>query len=151
MADRVAVMSEGRLLQIGTPREIYDRPATRAVAAFVGQSNLWDGRVRTATEVDTPIGTLHTLPHGFAAGTTVGVLVRPERIALGIGADNRNSFRGRIVRDRFLGSVRRFDLDVEGHTVTVESTAIAPADTVHLPPEAVQVVASELKPSSTGA
>jgi ABC-type Fe3+/spermidine/putrescine transport system ATPase subunit len=76
IADRVAVMREGRLLQCAAPRELYARPASRAVAAFVGHANLWEAKVLDATTLSTPIGTLRTQAHGFTAGDVVAALVR---------------------------------------------------------------------------
>jgi putative spermidine/putrescine transport system ATP-binding protein len=151
MADRVAVMAAGRILQVGTPADIYHRPLSRAVAAFVGKANLWDGRVAGPAEVVTPLGRLATLPHGLKAGAPVAVLVRPERIRPGEGPDGRNTVRGVIVRDRFLGAVRRFDLAAGAATVTVETADGHPAPVVHLPPEAVQVLAPDAAGDGDGA
>jgi putative spermidine/putrescine transport system ATP-binding protein len=140
MADRVAVMGRGRLLQVATPEELYARPASRAVAAFVGHANLWDGTAAGPDAVDTPVGRLRTRPHGLPDGSPATVLVRPERVRPGPAPDGVNSLAGRIARDRFLGAVRRYDLAVGGGTVAVETPAGAPSAEVHLPPDAVQVL-----------
>ena len=58
MADKVALMHQGHLIQIATPQELYDRPNSRRVAAFVGHANLWDGVVVDADTVRVPFGTL---------------------------------------------------------------------------------------------
>ncbi len=143
LADRVAVMQAGRILQIGTPREIYERPATAAVAGFVGQANLWSGRVSGPAAVATPLGVLVTLGHGRATGDAVAVLVRPERVALGRARDGVNTFSGTILRDRYLGANRRFDLGVAGITITGETADFSPIDAVHIPPSAVQILAAD--------
>ncbi|ALK10316.1 ABC transporter ATP-binding protein [Blastochloris viridis] len=143
MADRVAVMGRGRILQLGTPTEVYRHPANRTVAAFVGGANLWDGRVAGPAAVDTALGRVVTRPHGFAAGAAVAVLVRPERFRAGEGPDGINTFRGTVERDRFLGSVRRFDLKVGSTTLSVETADDTPASSVHVPPDAVQVIVAE--------
>ena len=83
MADRVAVMRQGRIAQVAPPRDLYERPATAEVAAFVGQANLWAGTVADQTSIDTAIGRLVTEPHGFARGTRVTAMVRPEKVELG--------------------------------------------------------------------
>src|SRR5437870_1026301 len=70
MADRVAVMQNGRIVQVGEPREIYARPANRDVAGFVGHANLWSGRITGPRMVETKLGSLTTEPHGRAAGET---------------------------------------------------------------------------------
>jgi putative spermidine/putrescine transport system ATP-binding protein len=139
MADRVVVMREGRIEQAGTPRQLYEAPRTRWVAAFVGRANLWDGVVREAA-VETPIGLLRAgalrLPHG----TRVTVVVRPEGVRLGAAPDGANTFRGRLVRDRFLGATRRYDLEVSGGTIIGETPEAAAVDVVHIPPDRVQVI-----------
>jgi len=143
MADRVAVMGEGRLLQVGTPREIYERPASRAVASFVGHANLIPGTVRDAGSIDTPFGLLAASSAGRAPGSAVTLLVRPERVALGPAPDGLNTVQGAVVRDRYLGSLRRLDLEAGGHRLTVETAQAGEVSTVHLPPSAIQVLAAE--------
>jgi putrescine transport system ATP-binding protein len=85
MASRIAVMSEGRLLQVGTPGEVYETPATRFVADFIGNVNLMDGTL----EVDEPDHCIvacadcrHLVGHGITGsqGMAVTVALRPEKI-----------------------------------------------------------------------
>ncbi len=140
MADRVAVMDGGRLLQVATPRELYDRPANRFVAGFVGQANLWDARVTGRDEVLTPFGPLRTPPHGLATGSPVVALVRPERVVVGAAPGGVNRFGGRVVRDRFLGPVRRFDLEVGGGVIRGETGFRGEITAVSIPPEHVQLL-----------
>jgi putative spermidine/putrescine transport system ATP-binding protein len=140
MADRVAVMAAGRLVQIGAPREIYERPANRAVAAFVGQANLWDGRIAGPSAVDTALGRLMTLPHGAREGAAVTVLVRPEKLRLGQGPDGVNHFTGAVSRDRYLGSLRRFDYRTPRGTVLGETSEPGDFSAIHIPPAAVQLL-----------
>nr|WP_315395224.1 polyamine ABC transporter ATP-binding protein [uncultured Duganella sp.] len=87
MATRIAVMSEGRILQVGPPGEIYETPNCRFVADFIGSVNLFNGSV-TVDEpdhviIDTPEGR-HYVTHGITGvmGMPVSVAVRPEKIAL---------------------------------------------------------------------
>ena len=117
MADRVVVMREGRIEQAGTPRELYEAPRTRWVASFVGRANLWDGVVREMATVETPIGLLRAGGLPQRMGARVTVLVRPENVRLGAAPSGANTFRGRLVRDRFLGATRRYDLEVPGGTI----------------------------------
>lgn len=149
MADRVAVMRGGRIEQIAPPRELYEHPVSREVAAFVGQANLWPGRVIDAGTVDTPIGRLATLPHKLDPGAAVTVMVRPEKVELGPSPDGSNEFVGRVERDRYLGSVRRFDLAVAGGTITGETDAPDAIAVIHIPrkdvyllPEVAPVIAT---------
>lgn len=81
MASRVAVMDAGRILQVGTPRELYEHPGSRAVAGFFGHVNLWEG---TVSAVDTLTCALGSLPvaTGLPMGAPVALAIRPEQITL---------------------------------------------------------------------
>ena len=88
MSDRIAVMDAGRIEQLGTPREVYERPATRFVAGFIGTSNLIGGRVDS---VDGDLAVLAFGPDdrvmvpctgGTSAGDALEVSIRPEKIDL---------------------------------------------------------------------
>lgn len=140
MADRVAVMQNGRLVQVDRPRDIYARPANRDVADFIGQANLWTGSITGPASVATPFGPLTTLPHGRNTGDTVAVLVRPEGLRLGRAADNVNSFAGTVTRDRFLGSFRRFDFETGGVTLLGETGDMGEIAAIHIPPTSIQLL-----------
>jgi putative spermidine/putrescine transport system ATP-binding protein len=140
MADRVAVMEDGRLIQIATPLELYDRPATRSVADFVGEANLWEGVVASEDSVQLPFGLLKTEPHDYAPGRQVTVLVRPENITVGQTDAPVNLFRGQIVRDRFLGAVRRYDLSVDDSVILGQTGIRGRIDAVSIRPEHVRLL-----------
>ncbi len=148
MADRVVVMREGRIEQVGTPRELYEHPRSRWVASFVGQANLWEGVVRGADAVETPVGLLRAGPIGLPPGTRATVLVRPEGVRLGAAPDGVNTFTGRLGRDRFLGATRRYDLEVAGGTVVGETPEAGAIDAVHIPRARVQVIPAPAMPSN---
>jgi spermidine/putrescine transport system ATP-binding protein len=82
MSDRIAVMDLGRLLQVGTPAEIYDAPAGRAVFEFIGSVNVIAGRTAEGGTIDLPgLARLHAPgADALAAGTDAVLLVRPERV-----------------------------------------------------------------------
>jgi putrescine transport system ATP-binding protein len=83
MASRVAVMDAGRLLQVGSPRDLYDKPSSRAVAGFFGHVNLWEGIVASADEVQCPGPLLCKVAAGLPpSGAAVSLGVRPEQIVL---------------------------------------------------------------------
>jgi putrescine transport system ATP-binding protein len=86
LADRVAVLEGGRLVQCDTPRALYDRPATRFVAEFLGGANLLKGRARPDGAVECPgAGCVLRLPPGSrpaAADAALTVALRPERVRL---------------------------------------------------------------------
>ncbi len=110
LSDRVVVMSEGRIEQVGTPSEIYNFPTTSFVASFVGTLNLL-----RATVVDPTSGTLavegqrvHTAKRVEAtADSTVTLALRPESLALGEGPAGSNVLRGPVNDVAFLGSIVR--------------------------------------------
>ena len=87
LSTRIGVMDEGRIVQVGEPREIYETPANRYVADFIGSVNLFEGQVEVAVasemRVQTPDGPLVCPPvHGLSAKQTVWIALRPERVAL---------------------------------------------------------------------
>jgi spermidine/putrescine transport system ATP-binding protein len=100
MSDRIAVMSEGRVEQIGTPTEIYDNPASVFVAGFIGQANLWSATVTehsgahavvTALGGSTFVGGCND--DAVRAGTPVTLMVRPERIAISVNEPTDSSLQ----------------------------------------------------------
>jgi ABC-type Fe3+/spermidine/putrescine transport system ATPase subunit len=120
MSDRIAVLDHGKVLQIGQPRDLYERPANRFVADFIGVNNLIDGVVRTVEpapgplRVATALGEL-TAPRDdrFREGDPCVVCVRPENASLEDGAaagDNR--LDGRISFGAYLGTALRYDIDL---------------------------------------
>jgi spermidine/putrescine transport system ATP-binding protein len=87
MSDRIAVMNAGKVEQIGTPTEIYDRPASVFVAGFIGQANLWHGRQtgranRDYVEIEVLGSTLRARPGEttIEPGGQATLMVRPERV-----------------------------------------------------------------------
>ena len=94
MADRIGVMREGRIVQIGAPAEIYERPASRYVAEFIGEINLFEGRVASfdngVARVDTPEGVLSAqTARRPEQGAPVALAVRPERVRFSETGANR--------------------------------------------------------------
>jgi iron(III) transport system ATP-binding protein len=94
MADRMAVLRDGLIEQIGPPRTVYRQPANRFVADFIGESNWLAGVVREARAdgaiIESPIGNLlaASVPVGVLPGTTVEVGFRPESVRIGAAKDN---------------------------------------------------------------
>jgi spermidine/putrescine transport system ATP-binding protein len=119
MSDRIAVMSRGRVLQVGTPTEIYERPTTRFVADFIGETNFLEGRL---VEVDGVVGRV-TLPSGhniqgraFASippGADVSLSVRPEKIRISDQPLNGqpNTFQVRVAEVAYIGSDTRIRVE----------------------------------------
>jgi spermidine/putrescine ABC transporter ATP-binding subunit len=112
LSDRIILMGQGDIQQIGPPGELYARPATQFVAEFIGKNNLLRGRVighaNGVAKARLPDGaivrTRATRP--MTAGSDVHILVRPEALRLGSGAPtDANACRGVVERCRFLGNV----------------------------------------------
>jgi putative spermidine/putrescine transport system ATP-binding protein len=125
MSDRIAVMDGGRVLQVGTPRDVYEEPESRFVAGFVGVSNLLELPVaRSEGDVltlklgaDDSIAGEHA--GGAPDGATAIVTIRPERIAFGTaggdgGGDGDCRARGRVRESLYAGPTSRFVVELDG-------------------------------------
>ena len=117
MSDRIAVMNAGRIEQIGSPDDIYERPATRFVAEFIGRMNIFFGRVTPGRDVLTAHGLVITapVPNGIANGAEVHVAVRPERSRLTQDKPDAGlALKGVVRQVLYLGATREFHLDLDG-------------------------------------
>jgi len=111
LSSRIAIMSAGKIMQLGTPREIYGSPSTQYVADFLGGANFLDGTVAGGlgdeVRVDTGIGVIHASGQpSREKGSRVVVCLRPEhiRISTSIPAERPvNCFNGKLVATAFLG------------------------------------------------
>ncbi|MGO9793258.1 MAG: ABC transporter ATP-binding protein [Solirubrobacteraceae bacterium] len=103
VADRVAVLRDGTIVQHATPHDLYAEPADRELAGFVGDANLIDGQLDDRL-VDTPLGTLPARWHGEPSSTPcpVTALIRPEQITVG-RADDVGRPVGRVLRSSYHG------------------------------------------------
>lgn len=117
LSDRVVVMNEGRIEQVGTPFDIYNFPRTRFVASFVGTLNILNGRVLDASagtvEVDGQALTVARLRPGAETRT---LALRPEAVSLQAPEPGRNSLEATIEEVNFLGAVVRLRARLQ-HTV----------------------------------
>ncbi|OMQ26765.1 putative 2-aminoethylphosphonate ABC transporter ATP-binding protein [Serratia oryzae] len=104
IADRIAVMEHGTIVQIGTPQEIYHHPASRFVASFVGNMNFLDTLVLNAHQVRLDQHPLQ-LANQAATGSTLQVAIRPEAISL--ASPEQPGLPARIEQVEFLGSAQR--------------------------------------------
>ncbi|MBF8289457.1 MAG: spermidine/putrescine transporter ATPase subunit [Chloroflexi bacterium] len=154
LSDRVVVMSEGRIEQVGTPFEVYNFPTTSFVASFVGTLN-----VLAAAVVDPLGGRLSvggqeiriSRPIEARAGDQISLALRPEMVSLGSGPDGANVLHGSVADVSFLGSIVRIRIRVaEGTVVTLdvfnEPTLVLPQQeqsiTISFPAEGPLVLAS---------
>jgi putrescine transport system ATP-binding protein len=134
VADRIGVMDRGRLIQVATPPEIYEQPNSRWVADFIGEVNLFEGRVLETGAGGTVIessaaGRLRAAsPAGATIGDTVWLAVRPEklRVAAGRPAGAENCTPGQVASIGYLGDLSLYKVRLEGGLVvkaTIANTA----------------------------
>jgi spermidine/putrescine transport system ATP-binding protein len=129
MSDRIAVMNQGRIEQIGDPEDVYDRPSTTFVAGFIGVSNLMPGTVRKTgargeVELDTGVQ-VNTDVDGFSAGERCHAVVRPEKLTIGAGGDSQPSVEGLVESSLYLGTSTQLIVQLQGDvrmTVLVPNT-----------------------------
>jgi len=135
MCDRIAIMNNGRIEQIGTAEEIYEHPRTRFVADFIGDTNLLEGTILSR---EGAIATLESegvrLVVGdddrFQVGDRVALSIRPERILIGPHSEQCSTrFSGRIVDLTYSGARRRCTLELQTHNrLKVDLDARAASD-----------------------
>jgi spermidine/putrescine transport system ATP-binding protein len=118
MSDRIAVMDGGRLLQVGTPNEIYDHPRTRFVADFIGDTNLLSATVVDADTVRLADGTVVRAAAGSVPGTEVTLAMRPEQLGLRHPDYERDpsldAVHGHVARLTFLGNANAYEVRADG-------------------------------------
>lgn len=116
MSDKVAVMNGGRILQIGTPNDIYDRPQSRFVAEFLGTSNIFeghaseDGKALLVQGRDRPVALAVQAPQ--TPGQPLVLSLRPERMALAASDASGEGFEGRIIGAVFRGNYAAYQVEV---------------------------------------
>jgi spermidine/putrescine transport system ATP-binding protein len=122
MSDRIAVMSHGKVLQVGAPVEIYERPNCKFVADFIGDTNFLEGQVRgidnNLISVFVPKLNVEVLGMGdgvFKPGDQVVISIRPEKIRLSEKSTiNQNCFPVKITNSAYIGSDTRLEVDASG-------------------------------------
>ena len=138
MADRIAVMDNGDIVQIGTAEQLYTRPATRFVADFLGEANFIDGVVVSVGDpmhIRTSVGDLYAaVTEGVGAGDSVTCCIRPERISL-VSRSSQQKLRpgesvlaGLVRSATFLGEIRQYVCGL-GEDTTWKVTALTDGST----------------------
>ena len=146
MSDRIVVMNEGRIEQIGAPEEVYRDPASPFVASFLGSSNLIAGTVVGTSDrgVDVRLGeggAMVTIPgQSGDVGRNVQLMIRPEDIDL-CEQERDGAIPVRVVSRMFLGSHYRYRVSHAGSTFLVDSRDAVPGETTfaHISSEATRV------------
>ncbi len=120
MSDRIAVMNEGVIEQLATPREIYDRPLTKFVADFIGESNIFDGKVKSQhdgiLDVETTAGTVKVKGNEFNVGESIHVSIRPEYIKVSSNPVEGFNLNGTVKDFIYMGTVVKTSVDLKDNT-----------------------------------
>jgi spermidine/putrescine ABC transporter ATP-binding subunit len=125
LSDRIAVLNQGKVFQIGPPKALYERPANRFVADFIGINNLVDGTVRAiegslrTVRVETAVGEISAIyDERLRAGDRCVICIRPENAAVdGESGGERNHLKGKISFAAYLGNTLRYDVDLGNDVV----------------------------------
>jgi putative spermidine/putrescine transport system ATP-binding protein len=136
LSDRVVVMSEGHVEQIGTPFEVYNFPKTPFVASFVGTLNVLPASVVDAGRGEVTIaGQTVRIARRFEGGSgkSVNIALRPEMVKLGDGPDGTNRVQGKVIDVSFLGSIVRMRVAVGGENGPIVSLDEFNEPTLKLP------------------
>jgi iron(III) transport system ATP-binding protein len=134
ISDRIAVMNNGVIVQVGTPKDIYSRPASEFVANFIGRTNLirgtlpCDAAAEAVAPVRTAMGELKSFfPAAAKGGRMTALVVRPEHIAIVKSAamngaeTNGNRLRGTVKRETYLGEIVEYLVGVDGGDILVRT------------------------------
>jgi len=133
MADQIAVMNKGKIEQLGTPDELYERPKTAFVAGFLGISNLLLGKVAGADTVTLADGTAIRVKAGALAGRSgeVAVGIRPEKISPEAG--DSNSLPGKVTESAYIGVSTQYIVKTQHGDITVVVLNDRPGTVPHKP------------------
>ncbi len=150
LSDRIAIMREGQIEQLGTPTELYKAPRTRFVSGFLGTASWIEATIDPEGRGQSPLGPL-VLPASLCGRARVTLAIRPEQVLLAplSGSPRPNAFRARIDRRIYAGAVTRYELSREGQSLRAEVSHGASDSRVFdqgedvlacLPPEALIVL-----------
>ena len=141
MSDRIAVMNRGRIEQVGTPADIFERPATRFIAEFMGLTNIFAGRIDRIERPQVRIDCMGTSFYGPwtgpappSLGETAFIAVHPERLRPGITETAGNTLDGRVTGTSYQGMRRLVELETGLGPLTIslaQGEDIAAATSVH--------------------
>ncbi len=156
MSDRIAVMHQGRVLQVGTPVEIYENPTSRFVADFIGETNFLIGRVikrhldTVTVLVDEQLPVCVSYEDEIALNSIVTLFVRPEKVAI-FPANSNESLQGKVEETVYIGTDTRYIVRLtEQSCIIVRSQNLHYSDLhkfnsgdtvkVKLPPDSIRIL-----------
>ena len=155
MADRMAIMQDGVIIQVGTPREVYQFPKNAFVASFVGETNFISGKIGQVSNgsatIETPVGTLHseTVYRELTQGAPVQCSIRPEALIIdGVQNGNNpaeNRINAKVTAVSYLGRVEEYqlvaaDIPLKAVHYNPQTETKKPGDTVELSISAEAVI-----------
>ena len=160
MSDRIVVMSEGRIEQIGTPNQIYEQPLSKFVAEFLGHSNILDADIVARGDNEAVLDAaglrLTVAAERIEAAAKTTELIRPERIRFAVSKDANkpNAVAGRIQNIVYLGSLIHYDVEIgNGRNILIiqqndgdvaeAETAIGSSVSVTIPNDAVRLIPAQ--------
>jgi ABC-type Fe3+/spermidine/putrescine transport system ATPase subunit len=127
LSDRIAVMSDGVIEQLGSPHSIYASPLNRFVADFIGESNLLHARAsESGDNAVLDNGQIIPLPQPRAAGSEIGLLIRPEAVDLTRERSNGDGFAGAIEEVVYLGSTQKYFVRLDSGVKLLVRRSYAP-------------------------
>ncbi|MGH7775441.1 MAG: ABC transporter ATP-binding protein [Candidatus Binatia bacterium] len=142
LGDRICVMNEGKILQVGPPQEVYAHPASLFVAEFVGEMNFIRSKIVGPGEAESPLGRLRCrMPPTCQAGSEVTLAVRPENLSLSRHIDQHQPMvKGKILSINYVGDATLFEVEAGGVALRVKQPgapafAVGEPATVVLPPD----------------
>lgn len=150
MADRIAVLRDGQIEQLGTPSDLYRHPCSNFIAGFVGQANLLTATVSEVSSssigIDTFCGSIEVPkgPYEFVSGTETQMLIRPEALRLNPGAGHV-TFQTTVLESFYYGSSSHLEIESGGHELqmTISGWEAVPAGsraTVGFDPTSVALI-----------
>jgi iron(III) transport system ATP-binding protein len=154
VSDRIIVMHSARIAQDGTPRDLYNAPASRFVADFMGDANLLQATVgeHNGETASVKVGALSLdLPHRGIRPGPAALAVRPHAVRLAEGADEHGEIAGQVTKAAYLGDHMEYTVATVSPEAEIFATdarvnrpyAIGSAVSVHLDPESVVLVAND--------
>ena len=120
MSDTIVVMAEGKILQIGTPQDIYNEPKNAFVADFIGESNIVDGIMNKDLQVTFSGHTFECVDKGFKTDEPVDVVIRPEDVD--IVAKDKGMLTGTVTSVTFMGVHYEIIVDIDGFKWMIQTT-----------------------------
>jgi ABC-type Fe3+/spermidine/putrescine transport system ATPase subunit len=125
ISDRIALMHSGKIIQVGSPKEIYENPDSVLVADFIGRTNIMRGEIRRSNHRSQirigPEITLLSSEVWPREGDEVAAIIRPEAIKIVEDGSMENQLRGVVTVVTYLGSVIRYRIDVKGVELVVDA------------------------------